>query len=461
MMKKILALILAMVMLVTFFACTTSGGGDNKPDPTSGEDTPTEVIDYSEGGKYLNLPGANGNMAWRLPAYTFKSNIVTIMNHFEIEQPKLEYFSALRDGYEIMTQTNVVAPEDRMTKFTAAIMGDEAPDVFQWGYSPAIFSKGLAIPWDPYIDFSLGLWDDFRDSVESLKFKGKYYVTGVQQARWDNMIFYNKEIFSDLGLKTPLEYYEEGNWTWDTMRELAIQATVDSDGDGNPEIWGLATGPGVQFVTSTGKEFVTVNPDGTATNNMKSEELSRAISFFIQLITVDQCCMYGDGKVEFPRGTVAMSSPNAAWYANTPEWKELQARDAMGAVVFPRDPQADKYYVGEQFGDYLLCKGAQNPEGAAAWVQSMLYDKLNTDVQPEMSDDEFFVDHWARSIQDAIEDQCYSDDKFPVPIMWGAFTIGDYWGEIWFFTQLGTPWSSTAEELYPKVQEKIDTAMNG
>lgn len=34
------------------------------------------------------------------------------------------------------------------------------------------------------------------------------------------VLYYNTAIFEELGLKSPQEYYDEGNWSWDTFKEL-------------------------------------------------------------------------------------------------------------------------------------------------------------------------------------------------------------------------------------------------
>jgi multiple sugar transport system substrate-binding protein len=47
--------------------------------------------------------------------------------------------------------------------------------------------------------------------------------------------FYQIETFQEKGLKTPYEYWKEGNWTWDTAAELAAQLT---SGEGIEKVFG-------------------------------------------------------------------------------------------------------------------------------------------------------------------------------------------------------------------------------
>ena len=43
---------------------------------------------------------------------------------------------------------------------------------------------------------------------------------------------YNETMFENYGAKTPLEYYKEGNWTWETMEDCLEAVTKDNDGNG-------------------------------------------------------------------------------------------------------------------------------------------------------------------------------------------------------------------------------------
>ena len=41
-------------------------------------------------------------------------------------------------------------------------------------------------------------------------------------------------------------------------------------------------------------------------------------------------------------------------------------------VPLPKDPQADKYYLPAGLEAYMLCKGAQNPEGVMRFMECTL-----------------------------------------------------------------------------------------
>jgi len=459
-MKRIMALLLATVMIFTFVACSGGGNGEDKstPTPAPGTDaTPTGAeVDYTEGGKYLNFPGANGDDNLKLPALQFMSNEFTLLTHDAPAEFEIDRFVALRDAYGLTRNVIVVAASDRVTKFVASVMGGESPDMFNYAFLPSLINKGYCAPWDDYVDFSLGLWDELRASMENVKFKGHYYTIGTQASRWNSLIYYNTEIFDELALKTPKEYYDEGDWNWNTMRELARQATVDADGDGSPEIYGFACGATPGFYYSAGKALVEFSDEG-AVNNMKSAEVARAMQFYTDLVVNDGSTLYGsDFRKEFGAGQIAMYCA-AGWYCFS--WGDMMLNQTVELVPFPKDPESDVYYVHEGFGSYVMGANSANPYGAAAQIYSTLYDKYNTQEEIEKTSEERIEEGgWSNEIDDMIMTMCYSEDKVPVLTTWEIFELGEFWGDIWFGPHLGEPWSVIAEEVAPQIDEKIRLA---
>ena len=53
-------------------------------------------------------------------------------------------------------------------------------------------------------------------------------------------IVWNKTKFEEMGLPNLYELVENGEWTWEKFKEIAIEATRDLDGDGDTDIWGYS-----------------------------------------------------------------------------------------------------------------------------------------------------------------------------------------------------------------------------
>lgn len=469
-MKKFLALLLVAIMVFSFVACNGGEGGkdDATPTPSQGEENPTGTeVDFTEGGKFMNFPGVNGDDNLKLQAFhNFKSDVVTILYTSDLTPDPLE-FHALRDVYGLSLETTVVGNMEAPTKFLSMYMGGEAPDVYpnSGGYL-ALVNKGYLEPWDKYIDFSLGLWADLTNSIEAVRYNGGVYLLDGINARWD-MVWWNADLFAEAGVKTPQEYYDEGNWTWDTFRQCALDMQVDSDSDGIPEIWGCAIDDNCVFIYGTGKEFITINPDGTVENNLKSAEIARGVQFYIDMVTKDGVVYDGnDGRDLFAAGKLAMNV-GGAWYRAT--FPELIKSGAAKIIPYPADPQADKYYVKESFGWATKPSGSANPEGGAAYMVAARYNKLFADNDPEnlAKEAEYTIDEqieawgWSKEIEDYCWDVFYASDRYPTTVVSNFFSITDWWGEIWFTPQTGTPWSTVAEEVYPQVQARIEEILEG
>lgn len=450
-MKKLLAILLALMLLFTLVACNAESGDEN------GENTPTEEeeVDHTEGGKWMNVAGANGDKTLKLPMYdNFTSDTVKILNHYDLEQPDPLKPSTFRDIYGLKTESIVVANEDKVSKFISLIMGAEPPDLLLWNFYPSLASKNYAAAWDDHIDFSIGIWAGVKESLENVSMNGKHYFIGSQPTRHGNLVWVNTAIFEDLGVKSPLEYYAEGNWNWDTMRECALATTVDSDSNGEPEIYGYGTDAPNSFVISTGYDFVTYNADGTATNNMKNENVARGVNFYVDLFTQDNVGYDGsDKRDQFAAGKIAMLF-GPLWYRGS--YIDLIHSGVVDIVPWPRDAKADKYYIAETFGEWILAKDAPNPKAGAALLCSARYDVLNTDVHEIVPNDVRKERLWETiEISDKIQKYMFEEDKAPVLETWGSFGVHKYWGEIWFNTRLGEPWATTAEVLSPKIDAEI------
>lgn len=55
------------------------------------------------------------------------------------------------------------------------------------------------------------------------------------------VVLWNKSLFERENLPSLYDLYAEGDWTWDTLMDLAIKATRDTDGDGEIDQWGFSS----------------------------------------------------------------------------------------------------------------------------------------------------------------------------------------------------------------------------
>ena len=96
--------------------------------------------------------------------------------------------------------------------------------------------------------------DDFyEEALDAFRFDGT--LTCLPQNISSLVVYYNKDLFRKAGIAEP-----ETGWTWDDMIEKAKALTVDADGDGKTEQYGLGVEASLirlaPFVWSNGGELV-------------------------------------------------------------------------------------------------------------------------------------------------------------------------------------------------------------
>jgi multiple sugar transport system substrate-binding protein len=146
-------------------------------------------------------------------------------------------------------------------KYLVQAAAGTAPDIL-WGDEHWVYnlsSKGVLLDLNPFMEVSHFNKDDFDPLFEYFAFQGKQY--GV--ALWSGcyVLFYNKKLFDEAGISYPTE-----GWTYDDVLVAAKKITRDTNGDGEPDIWGFhcQTGwanPWGALIWAFGGEYF--NEDGT------------------------------------------------------------------------------------------------------------------------------------------------------------------------------------------------------
>lgn len=226
---------------------------------------------------------------------------------------------------------------------------------------PNIDVKPMLLPWDEYNEkipimvaagtapdmmiahpalmMELVAWNKATDITE--------WVKGDPEVNWDDVLFkedaiygdkilglpasacahglrWNKDLFAEAGLKSPNQlYYEakEKGWNWETFVEYAKKLTLDKDGDGHPEQYGV--GPswgGVQILESIrslgGRVFDSnLNPTECLLDTPESKRAIKALAD----LTIKHHVMPPPTRaikmlgITFETGRIAMDAANTAW----------------------------------------------------------------------------------------------------------------------------------------------------
>lgn len=233
------------------------------------------------------------------------------------------------------------------------------PDGFIWG----LMQGGFLTPLNDY--FTNSRIDP--DVIDSMRFGGQeVYGLGSWYNPNDSGMFYNKRIFKEAGLKDPQQLMEEDNWNWNTMLDAAKKLTVDNNGDGKMDQYGLA---GAHYVLS---ELLIASNGGRIydeENNkvtFDSPESMEALNFVHSLYNEHKVVKENEGNdwedpaKYFGEGTIAMY-PGGLWEIEGRILDKL--KDEWGYVYMPKGPQATTYF--DPLGGtaaYVIPKGVQDAD---------------------------------------------------------------------------------------------------
>lgn len=412
------------------------------------------------GGKYDVIGKNEEDLTFEslgLPKLDIKSDKVKYLlwsDKSELENPQKWYYQVnmvMKKYYNCELEFISTTYEELPTKAAQMVLSGQSPDIifYKSQDNPGFIKNNIVQPVDDYIDLKNKYVKD--STLDDMTVNGKHYMLGSISN--NGRVYYWKQKFTDIGEKTPLELYKEGKWTLSKFKELAKKLTVDSNGDGTPEVYGCNVDM-LYAYTACGEDFVKFNSDGTAVNNMKSPAISKMMSF-IQGIGKS-----GDNSNggSFNDGTAVMLW-NESWMAGT-----MGEKFKAGTVEYAPSPKmdgSDTYYVPGRLNTDWLAAGAPNPGGAMAYfVCGKLFSKNEqlskryNEIQAELTG---YTDEMVE-LNKELEDK----SKF-VPIISRMEGIGNWdsagmWKMIDEVSKWGTPWTTCLETYYSAFQAEIDRA---
>lgn len=158
----------------------------------------------------------------------------------------------------------------------------------------------------PTVDLTAPWWDKTIVSNFTM-FGNQLYALCGDIVFYDDYavaaLFGNKKIMSELDMEIPYDMVREGTWTFDKMKEMALAAESDLNGDGKfvreDDRMGYLdhTGAVVHLIYSFGHRMTTTNADGTISVNYDSESFLSAIDRIMDFVATGQG-MIGDGCME-------------------------------------------------------------------------------------------------------------------------------------------------------------------
>ena len=244
-------------------------------------------------------------------------------------------------------------------ELTASIAAKDAPDLFyQIESFPEVVSLGLVQPIEDYIPANQKYLS--QQSINEGTWAGHVYALYVSEGVGRTYLKYNPDLFLERGVKSPREYFEEDNWTWNTFREVAKAMT----GNG---VYGVSPN---QFAMFGGKDIVKVSENGDITSTLNSSWNTEFLQWVYKLYAEDKV-FATDSNAKFAMAVTQLDAEPK--YDSKGNPTSFMKKDGANweIVPFPKKPGDSSYVSHSQQFSFTVPVGAKNPAMSTSLALSM------------------------------------------------------------------------------------------
>ncbi|MBQ7851026.1 MAG: extracellular solute-binding protein [Clostridia bacterium] len=329
---------------------------------------------------------------------------------------------------------------------------------------PGLINNDVVMDVTEYLDFSDPLYADLKGAADAYAYQGRYYAFPSGELYNNNYLYYWTSYFEDQGLDTPMDLYEEGEWTFSAMREMMKDLTIDEDRDGIIDIYGLVLHPIYSF-SICGEDFVTYDPEtGLYANNLRSPALAEYFDFLYNTSTAgDDTRLMSQEDISCFAAKNAVMMLGERWVMS--EYYDDILEGRVGVAPAPRMDSTDVHYAQGRVDQYWIGKNCSNLNGALAYLACQRAIALNPDLARELAEragEEY--NEWPEEYKEFRKELMNDPERFTLLLpryagvgTWGDDTFG-FWDLSSKITQFELPWQTVMEEHYPLLQESINQA---
>lgn len=145
----------------------------------------------------------------------------------------------------------------------------------------------------------------------------------------NTVCYYNKTLFNKYNVKTPKEYFMEGEWTWENFQKCLEQMTIDTNADGEIDIYGL---PGDSLACCPMVNPFKTDDAGKLLNTIDDPMIQDFFQFKYDVFTEKKCVVPAKNNiqtnVEFPMFAMQLSGcelyNTKQLYQSIPNGNELE-----------------------------------------------------------------------------------------------------------------------------------------
>lgn len=378
--KRISAAVAAMIIALGATGCNGGGrtettGGVNAETTTAATTTADpnaeleEEVDWENMAEIEAVDTANEEGTGPLYVSGQTAGTVKALCYYDLASTQPELAELLAERYGGTIETEICSSgSGYFERLGVLIAAGDSPDIVRYDAMahPHGTSKNMYTALDEWLDMDSPLWSAEKDVIKAFNYLGKhyYYPSDVEV---NFAIIYNKTLLEEQGMADPMDLYDDGTWDWNSFRELATQWAQRGE-----DYVGFTGGSwsSMMFINTTGTKVI----DTTGTeiiNNLKDKNVQRTMDW---LADMKKQGLIGDGFVDpgeaFIDGKLLFLGMGLTWgYDSAQESFFKNSIDGeIAAVPFPRDPNADKYYIPSATFGFLVPSGAKNVQGAVDWI---------------------------------------------------------------------------------------------
>ena len=294
-----------------------------------------------------------------------KKAIANIVSRFEALHP------------DIKVEVEALAWGDLGGKIMAALAAGSPPELShgQPITVAALQEKGLLLPLDDVVK-AIGE-DNIWDQIKTVgKFGDHYY--GLVHAAGTSLLVYRKDLAQKKGLKGPK--------TWDDLLNLAKELTMDTDGDGKTDIYGM-TIPGINlFINILIGELTKANGgilfDEKNRPHFTDKTMIQTLNFLKELTKYMPPGWEGHGYLEtfanMAGGKAAMMYQGYGRGASLIEKyapENMRSTEYFDVWIKPHGPSGTKPAAQVDEEPWMLFKGSKYPNEAKEFLKFFYQDE--------------------------------------------------------------------------------------
>jgi len=320
--------------------------------------------------------------------------------------------------YGCKVEPFIMSWNDWKNQFLSLVVAGTVPDVISIPDEPYLkwLARGLLQPVDDYINVDDPIWNPLV--YDAFEWKGQHYgfhFNGVSPI----YVVYNATLFYEKGVKTPMEYYEDGKWNFKNFRKCAIEMT----GDG---VIGCGTDWKYIFALANGSTIIDIDRDNGVVTLAFNEENAIAGQELCVELAQGGYFKWGNCFDVFANGELAMFMERPGNVIGQFDLRNTTlANSEIEIVPMPIGPDNDEGVAPAIFDAYGIPRGAKNPLGGAAWAY------YNAQYSEKHKDDEDVVENRRKTYTDEQYEfvKAYQDETTFI----NTFCYGIWYAEDWAY----------------------------